>query len=239
MNTKMLNHLLDPTFAHYRSIGELSRVLQYLLASAHPYRRQERWGSTGPTETLCNYGGCTNCSDQVWHSGRISSTSGHHDLTTWQQNHDAIYGCIFSSLCNDSALDQRWRKEHGISLYMPLKFPMAYQHQDREKAAWEKFIALHRHVLAVPTLNSCHKKVNVLAAPELIIGRESITLNICVTDKQELRGGPAYSRWRFCFLTEEPAPKWNPHRETFAAFILRGSDFFKNYRKTPKRRTCS
>lgn len=233
---KTLADLLDPEFTHYRSIGELARTLQFLIVTSQAFRDPGRWGESGPTEHLVNYGGCTNSKEQAWHSGRITSACRHNDTTTWQQNHDTIYDCILAGLCSASPSSRRWQRAHGIDLHMPLKFPMAYQRNDEERTAWTKFIALHKHQLSVPTLNSCHRKVNILAAPELLISRRGISLKICVTLKSEMRTSPVcYSRWDFCFLTEEPAPRWRPQRETFAAFVERGVQFFRDYKTTPRR----
>lgn len=225
---KTLAELLHPGFGHYRSIGELARTLRHLLATAHTFRTPGRWGSSGPSEELCDYGSCVNCADQPWHSGRINSTSGHHGTTTWQENHDSIYECILAAICNEYPACERWRKRHKIHLHMPLRFPMAYQNNDKEKTAWESVLSLHRHKLPVSTLNSCHRAVNVLAAPELEISRFSITLRVCVTQRTEMRTSPdCYSRWDACFLTRTLKPKWNCQRETFANFLLRAVEFYR------------
>lgn len=234
---KTLADLLDPNFDHYRSVGELARTLQFLMASAEDYRDHSgRWGSSGPGESLSNYGGCTNHveHDYLWHSGRIASTCPWHpDVTTWQQNHDCLYKCILAGLCGESKIFERWRKEKGINLHMQLKFQMAYQHHELEQSAWKKFMELHRHQLNVPTLNICHKRVNLLAAPQLIIRPSGVTTSICVTQKSEMRESPqCYSRWEFKFLMRDTKwgtnPKWNCQRETFAEFILRAVAFYKS-----------
>lgn len=232
---KMLSDLLNPDHKHYRSVGELARTLQFLIGTAQNYRQKGRWGDSGPTETLCNYDGCTNHRDGDWHSGRI--VAGHNDhLTTWQQNHDAIYACILMSLCHRSDVFARWRKAEHIHLHMLLRFPMAYQHSDNERKAWDSVRALHKHQLPIPTLNSCHKRINVLAAPELAINSSGIRLRLSVTQKSEMRSSPVcYSRWGYCFLTNTKQPKWNCQKETFADFLLRACAFYKSPDAKPAR----
>jgi hypothetical protein len=140
---KTLGELIEPGFSHYRSIGELARTLQFLMSTAHTFRDPGRWGTSGPQEYLCAYGGCVNCDTQPWHSGRIVSTNPHVvETTTWQQNQDSIRDCILDALCSRYPAELRWRKRHKISLDTLLKFPMAYQNQDNEKKVWEQPMGL-------------------------------------------------------------------------------------------------
>jgi hypothetical protein len=231
---KTLAELLNPSFDYYRSIGELSRTLQHLLSTSTEYREPGRWGSSGPTEELVNYGGGTNCYDKSWHSSRIicGMAASHRDVTSWQQNHDTLYRCILASLCQDDDASLRWRSVCGIGLQMPLKFPMAYQNQDDEKKAWVRLSSLHGYKLPVSTLNDCHRSVNVLCDPELVINRAGIYIELKVTQRQEYRQR-CRSAWDVCFLCREHpkwsrTPRWNCQRETFAAFLLRAVEFYKS-----------
>lgn len=229
---KTLGELIEPGFRYHRSTGELARTLQFLMSTAHSFRDQGRWGKSGPHEYLCAYGGCVNCDTQPWHSGRITSSNPHvTDTTTWQENHDSIRDCILNSLCARYPAELRWRKRHKISLDMVLKFPMAYQNQDNEKKAWEQLMGLHGFKLPVSTLNSCHRSVNVLCEPQLVISRHCIKITVNVTQRQEMRRR-CRSSWDVCFLCRDnrkfsKPPFWNSRRETFAAFILRAVEFYK------------
>lgn len=229
---KTLAELLHPRFDYYRSIGELAKTLQFLSSGSDKYRQDGRWGSSGPTEELVNYGGCVNCYNHVWHSNRISNSFGHSDITTWQQNHDGIYRCILAGLCHNDKPSIQWRREKGISLEMTLKFSMAYQSQDEEKKAWIELEALHGYKLPVSTINSCHRSVNVLCGPELVITRTGVHIDCKVTQRQEFRK-KCRSAWNVVFLCRDNpkfsrTPRWNSHNETFAAFILRAAVFYKS-----------
>ncbi len=230
---KTIADLLNPEFDHYRSVGELARTLQFLIATAETYRDPGRWGESGPHEALVNYGSCTNCLRNPWHSNRILMGQ-NRDVTTWQENHDALYRCILAALCNESDSHRRWRKNRRIGLRTLLKFPMSYQHDGDEKNAWEQLKSLHRHQLSISTLNSCHPRVNLLAAPELVIDGESIHITCQITQRSEMRQSPrCYSRWEVGFLLkcqnkDARIPKWNCRRETFAAFVLRAVAFYKS-----------
>ena len=234
---KTLGELIEPGFSHYRSIGELARTLQFLMSTAHTFRDPGRWGTSGPQEYLCAYGGCVNNETQPWHSGRIVSTNPHVvETTTWQENQDSIRDCILDALCSRYPAELRWRKRHKISLDMMLKFPMAYQNQDAEKKAWAQLMALHGYKLPVSTLNSCHRSVNVLCEPELVISRHCVKITVSVTQRQEMRSR-CRSSWDVCFLARDTEyskpPCWNSRRETFAAFVLRAVEFYKGVTLLP------
>lgn len=233
---KTLGELIEPGFDHYRSIGELARTLQFLMSTAHTFRDRGRWGTSGPQEYLCAYGGCVNSDNQPWHSGRIVCGMDSGDTTTWQQNHDSIRDSILNALCARYPAELRWRKRHKISLDMLLKFPMAYQNQDDEKKAWENLMALHGFKLPVSTLNDCHRSVNVLCEPELVISRHCIKISVSVTQRQEMRSR-CRSSWDVCFLARETKwskpPCWNSRRETFADFVLRAIEFYKGVTLLP------
>jgi len=234
---KTLGELIEPGFSHYRSIGELARALQFLMSTAHTFRDPGRWGTSGPQEYLCAYGGCVNNETQPWHSGRIVSTNPHVvETTTWQENQDSIRDCILNALCARYPAEVRWRNRHKISLDMMLKFPMAYQNQDDEKKAWVQLMALHGYKLPVSTLNSCHRSVNVLCEPELVISRHCVKITVSVTQRQEMRSR-CRSSWDACFLARDTKfskpPCWNSRRETFAAFVLRAVEFYKGVTLLP------
>lgn len=223
-----LADLLSPSHDHYRSLGELARTLQHFMSTDKAFRQTGRWGSSGPRETLANYEGCTNSHNKCWHSGRMTQGCTGRNTTSWQENHDSVYNCLLASICRQDDLFKRWRATAGIDLYMRLKFPMAYQIQDEEKAAWDCLMALHAQRLPHRTFNGCHRGTNVLAAPELIIGPAGVTVSISLTLRSELRSSPdCFSRWNACFLTQQDQPRWNCQRETFSKFILRAVDFYK------------
>lgn len=225
---KSLAELLSPSFDHYRSIGELAGTLQFLLSSSVAYRAKERWGWFGPTEQLNGYNGCVNCETTAWHSSRITAGTG--KVTTWQQNHDSLYSCILGSLCDETAIACEWRAINKIALHMLLKLRMDYQHKDEEIEAWHGFMAMHRHRLAVRTLNRCHKHVNLLVEPQLVISRFGVWIKVSVTLSSEIKQSPlCYSRWDFGFLTRSESPKWKPAKETFAEFVNRSTDYYRNY----------
>ncbi len=240
---KTLSELLDPSFNYYRSLGELARTLQYLMQTAEHYRQPGRWGESGPTETLNGYHGCTNSNHTEWHSDRQSFCffDRDHDqaerrpFTTWQQNHDSMYSCILAAICGDRAAERQWRKEKGIDLHMLLKFPMAYQHADKEIKAWDAVTALHGLKLPVDTLNPCHRRVNVLCFPQITISRESISLKMQVTQRYELRS-TCPSSWGACYLAGVDNPAWRPSKETFADFLLRTVEFHKALQPRPEMR---
>ena len=217
---KTLAELLDPDFDHYRSVGELARTMQFLLAAAKPFHRPRR---TGPSETLADYTSCHGSYAQHWHSGRMTHGFNNNYTVTWQQVHDNLYRRILAGLCNWPD----WRKKCKIDLHMPLKFPMAYQHKEPEIVAWDKLMALHGYKLPVSTLNSCHRSVNVLAAPELEILPDGIIISVQVTQRQELRSGRCFSRWDANLLTHTKEPCWNCRREMFAEFVERAVAFYK------------
>lgn len=229
---KTLGELLDPSFDHYRSIGELAKTLSFLMTNAQQYRDKGEWGESGIHETLVNYRSCVNCLSHNWHSSRITTQS---ETTTWQQNHDTIYECILGSLCATFPSACKWRACHEIGLDMLLKFPMAYQNQEKERNAWDALMSLHKHVLPVKSLNTCHRGVNVLADPQLIISKDSIHIAVAVTLKSELReSARCYSRWDYSFLTRTAPNKWNCQRETFAEFVLRSVAFYKREDAKPR-----
>jgi hypothetical protein len=223
-----LRKLIDPDFDSYRTVGDLARTLKLLLVSAQPYRQTGRWGSFGPHETLIGYSGCVNSLNTCWHSGRYFKAV-NSDATTWQENHDFLYRCILGSLCDN--IGDEWRKTCGVSLDMELGFNPSYK-QEAEKEAWEEFVSLHKYKLAVKSLNPYHRSVNMLAEPQLIIGREKVRLTCNVTQASEIRQSPrCYSRWDVCFLLREnkeksTAPFWK-FRESFPDFIARACEFYK------------
>lgn len=226
MNTTMAA-LLSPTMNHYRSIGELAWTLSHLLGTARNFRDSGRWGDFGPHEILINYSGCVNCLNTCWHSSRIPSRK---ETTTWDDNEHALFSCILSAVCDEGDASVRWRAACGIDLHMPLKFAMAYQSNKEEQAAWIEFEQLHRWKLqGVKSLNSMHRSVNRLCEPQLMVSGNGVFLKCCVTDAYELRSSPrCYSRWDVSWLTGQRRPKWNPRRETFAKFVLRGVELFKS-----------
>lgn len=227
-----LADFLSPRHDHYRSLGELAATLRMLMETAHPYRYKGRWGSAGPTEELNNHSGCTNSHNTPWSSSRLHQGMEGSETTTWRENHDAIHKCILAALCSSY---EAWRKKCNIDLYMPIKIPMAYQQNDKEREAWDKIMALHKFQLPIPTMNSCHKRVNILAAPELVVSRSCIRISVSVTDKYELRTSPrCYSRWNADFLAGVDGPQWNCGRETFSLFLLRAVQYYKSIQPRKK-----
>jgi hypothetical protein len=229
---KTLAELLNPAFNHYRSIGELAKALQFLLRNADDFRAGKRFDSHGPTEVLTNHDGCRNCLNYNWSSLRINTYTG-RDTATWQEAHDSLYQCILSALCKQGPAEQKWRETQGISLTTLIKTPMAYQNSREEQDTWEDFLSLHKFKLGVKTLNSCHRGVNILCEPSINIGRDAIWIDTNVTLRSEMKISPrCYSRWNTCFLLRDTKkhstpPKWNCHRETFAKFLTRATDFYK------------
>lgn len=223
---KTLGNLLDPGFATYRSVGELAIALRWLMKSATGYEEDGVYG-TGPLVTLKGYRHCVHVSSdfsvQRHHSGVIS----------WQATHDALYGNIFQALCDRSESSRRWREEKKISLDTVVKVPCAYQHSGDEKEAFASLAFLHGYKVDAETLNTCHPRVNVLVYPELRINAGGIWITCDVTQRSELRHGRSCSRWSVSFLLRDVKrwsrdPKWNPQRETFAAFVTRATEHFRS-----------
>ena len=230
---KTLASILNPQYSTYWTIGEYAAVLNYLMRQkAKEYRDQGHWGSSGPWETLVNHNGCVNSLNETWHSSRITSGQP-RSTTTWEENIAALHTCIMGALCSDSPAFCQWRKELDIHLQTVVKVPMGHQFYHEEKKAWEQIERLHKHTLKVPTLNSAHRGVNVLAEPQLIISESGVFIECSVTDKQELQSSPlCYSRWQVAFLCREHPPwdrlpRWIPQRETFAEFCERAAHHYR------------
>jgi hypothetical protein len=224
-----LAELLNPGFDYSRSIADLARAMKFLLGSARPYRRQPRDGgsSFGPHETLIGYNGCRGCQGINWHSDR-NPRAKDADATTWQENHDFLYRCVLQALLNKDFTG--WRAKEGISLDTNLRFKPSYRN-DAEKVAWARFTALHGYTLRASSLNPFHRRVNVLANPELVISQDAVTVICRVTQRRELRQSPrCYSRWDVAFLLRERGFKyqrWRSRQETFAAFIARAAESYE------------
>lgn len=230
---KTIGELLNPRFDHYRSIGELSATLRQLLLTARNFRDNGRWGSSGPTEELCDHSGCTGCQDVNWSSDRIPMYTG-REITTWKDNHDRIYGCILAALCAESPAICHWRITHDIGLHTRIKIPMGHQHADEERKAWSELERLHGFTVSAPSLNPVHKKINVLCTPQLVISKLDIYIAISVTDRSDFKGGRCRSSWDVCSLIDLPHPRWTPQRESFAAFVLRAVRFYKSVKSRTK-----
>lgn len=234
-----IGQLLNPRRSTYSSIGEIAQCLHLLMRGDAKYRDVGRYGDSGPHEILCSYEGCVNCVNQEWHSSRICSCTGVWGrATSWQENHDDIRDCILGALCDSGGSIDLWKKDHGLCLDTVIKCPVAYQSQESERKSWGEFESLHRYWLGPGTLNSCHRNVNLLAEPQLVIGRGGIFITCQITLKSEIKSYPVcYSRWDACFLLRDnpqfsKPPKWCPQRERFSDFIVRSAAFYKSIKPT-------
>lgn len=223
---KTLGELLDPGFATYRSVGELAIALRWLMNSATGYEEDGVYG-TGPLVTLKGYRHCIHVSSD------FSVQRHHRGVISWQATHDALYGNIFQALCDSSKSAIQWREVEKISLDTVVKVRSACQHNATEREALEGLSSLHGSSVDVATLNAYHPRVNVLAYPEIRINAGGIWITCDVTQRSELRHGRCCSRWGVSFLLRETErwsrdPKWNPQRETFAAFVTRATEHFRS-----------
>ncbi len=227
-----LAHLVDPRFRSSVGFGVCALVLQNLLRTAEAFRDCGRWGTSGPSESLCGYHGCVNLRNQSWHSRRQS----------WEPlrspaHIENILSCILSSLCSNSPAYKKWLKDHKISLSteFAIRSRDSEYRSHGEEDAFDAFLALHGH--RVPeSLNSVHDDVNVLCFPELFIGSNGISLSVQATSEEELRVSKiCASRWSVTFITEQPAPKWMPTRELFADFLKRGTEYYRNVKPSSER----
>lgn len=228
MNTTIAKLVSPRGISTYTSAGELARTIQFLIPTAGAYRDQGRWGKTGPSEELTNHHGCVNSVEYAgeravhWQSSRNAQSGDFDELMR------LLVSAIMGALCNGQPACKRWREEQRIGLDTVVKFPMAYQNQDEERKAWDEVRKLHKFRLKYGSLNPFHRNVTSLHEPELFIHGSGITLQCCVTTREEQRRYPrTASCWSVSSLTETANPKWNPRRETFAAFLLRAVAHFQ------------
>lgn len=228
--------LLSPGMNHYRSVGEMARVMQCFLSTAHLYRDTGQWGKTGPTAMLRSRAGCT--SDSPENQGWTSQQQGTDmEVTGFEQVQSDLFRGIFGALYCGRPASERWRKEQSISLFMPLKFAMARQQRHEEADAWQQIIALQGHRLDCKTLNPHHEDINVLHRPCLSITASSVSIACSVASEYDIRtGGACASCWNVDFLAVFKNPQWNPRRETFAAFLIRAAAAYRNAGTCPMQR---
>ena len=222
MNLTIAN-LLTPD-NHYVTLGELSRVLSWMLAGSRKYRHQGTWGTFGPTEILCGYRHCTGCGSKRWHSTRKG-------CKTYLEHRMNLRDTMLMALLDDCPTMVAWRKAEGLSFDFKLRFRVVDRTQqpgtsqrDCEEIAFSKFMELSGSRVSGGSLNSCHRGVNVLLMPELTIG-DSVQLTCYATDREGYNGGGW--RWDVGFLAGQPSPTWQPAKESFADFLVRGTAWFK------------
>lgn len=205
----------------------LALILSRLLTSAAGHRELGRWGSWGPTETLIGHAGCTGCEGKPWHSSRSG-------VDTAKAHAEQIRRDITAALFDSAPACREWRKVHCITPDSVFRFSSPDPYMAGVDDAMRAFQALHGHRLPA-SINSCHRDVKVLCFPQLYIGGNSIWLGCEATSWGELRRWcEGASRWDVAWLIEQPAPRWRWQRETFGEFLLRGVEFFKAAKLTPK-----
>lgn len=221
--------LLDPRYEGHKTMGERIIVLQHLMRSAHKYRVKGRWGESGPSEILNGHHGCTNAAAAPWSSGR-------RGCRTWEEHFHALGDALLGALCSAETVNVKWRADIGLSLGAVFAFrarKLAYA-GDEEKKALAAFFALECTRLDPPhSFNSCHRRINVLWRPELLVCAEAVRLAVRLSDMTEIRrskGGA--SSWSLGFLLREPLPAWKPCRDTFVEFLNRSVDFIKSRKAT-------
>ena len=225
----VIANLIDPEYRNHRSLAASALVLQALMAAAQSFRDAGRWGASGPGEILNGYGGCTNAHRHPWHTRRDR-------VTTHRAHVENVLDCILSALCSDQPACRRWRQAHRFSLQSEFMFRSPSDEFSRadEVNAFDGFMALHGH--RIPhSINPCHHDVKVLCFPELMIGRNGVTIEVHATSATELRvSKETASRWDVSFLTDTLPPTWKWQHETLSAFLLRGAEFYRGVTPSAK-----
>lgn len=212
--------MINPEFQTYATLGMASLVLMRLMATARDYRDSGRWGTTGPSESLCGYGGCVNSARTKWHTARKGATD-------YRSHVRIIHEAVLSALCSSGPASLRWREAHGVGLESCFVFRAPDAGQIAESKAFAGFLALQGHRLP-NSINPAHDDVDVLCEPQLLISGAAVTLKANVTSVGELETSPrCHSAWDVAYLIDQPSPKWRYQRESFAEFVTRGTAFFK------------
>lgn len=221
---RKLYELVCPSDYHYSTIAERAFVLHKLMQSAINFRRDGRWESDGPSEILNSHHGCTNSGETEW-------TSDRNGLTTWDEHRECLRDTLLRAICSQDPLVIKWRASIDLTLTTQFNFPIRKieYSSTEEESAWKSFIALDRIRLPGMSFNSCHRAINTLCFPQLVISRHGINVQIEVTTATELReSGGCASRWTLGFLLDEQNANWSPGKETFVEFLNRSVAFIKS-----------